>query len=289
MKFILILSFLTNLSVHSADRDIEFDYEECLKLEKKLEPLYTDKTSKKAFEEIKNRNPKLIVFGEHHYDHLFWKMSHVYDYFKLKVNPQNSCLFSEISQDTTEVEFNEVLQGMMNDIFYSRYRLGFGPLYNHILNQGDDVVLVDAPRDQIGFDQQNDTMATWLYRRDSFMISRIQKALNSKECEAGIYNVGAQHVYDHLETMDENGNIIVLPYDSFGARVKREIPNTIIIDKGVSSDLAKCSFLPGIKSFLAPINHPLVDELFEVKKYKSSGDYILFLLEQETLYSIEYN
>jgi hypothetical protein len=216
-------------------------------------------------------------------------MAHVYDYFKSKVNPTNNCLFSEISQDTTEVEFEEVLQGIMNDIFYSRYRLGFGPLYNHILNQGDDVVLVDAPRDQIIYDQQSDDMATWLYRRDTFMISRIQKALSSKECDAGIYNVGSQHIWDYLQAMDENGNIIVLPYDSFGSRVKREIPNTIVIDKGYNPELAKCSFLPGIKSFLAQIDHPLVDELFEVKKFKSSGDYILFLLEEETLFSIEYN
>lgn len=278
-SLVYIIIFLSDICAQN------FDYQSCLDLEKKFAKYPLQQISKSTLEELKNKNSQLFVIGESHYDHLFWKMGQVYDFFKKNLSNDINCLFSEISQDTKESEIQDVLDGIMNDIFFSRYRLGFGPLYRHIYDQGDDVILVDAPRDEIVF-REDENISTWLTRRDSFMITRINKALSSNQCTAGIYNIGYQHIRDRLVgDIDDSGNPIFIPYDSFGQRMKSTNVSTTIIDRGIlRRNLKECHWFAGVHSFIAPVNAPIVKDIFPgLSENKTSGDYVLFLNEIESM------
>lgn len=248
---------------------------DCVKVVSELDTVMNVETSLKSLEEIQNFDPDLVVIGEFHYDHLFWKMPHVYSYFK-SLLPRVNCLYSEISQDGTEQEILEMISGLQNDLFYTVRRLGFGPLYQSIYAQGDNVVLVDAPRTDNGF-RPEDTSSSWLTRRDSFMISRIDTAIRTQECSAGIYNVGAQHIWDSLGIEEE-------PYESFGTRVKESI-HTVIIDKAQTQELQQCEW-QGVRSFIAPATNPQVRKFFNLDASKSSADYVLYLRSIDIMHAL---
>lgn len=270
--FLLVLGLLVDLPYLYAEA-FEPD---CEKVKSQLDSVMSPQASQAVLEEIRSKNPQLIVLGEYHYDHLFWKMPHVYSYFK-KLVPKVNCLFSEISQDTTQQEIDEMMMGIKNDIFYSNRRLGFGPLYESIYRQGDGVVLVDAPREEIAFQPIEDTLSTWLTRRDSYMIERIREAFSSQECSAGIYNVGAQHIRNNLGSSEV--------YSSFGERIKKNVSNVIVIEKGVSEELEMCEW-QGTSSFIARTDNKQVREVFQLDQMGSSGDYILYLKSTEVMHAL---
>lgn len=274
-----LLTIATNISAQG------FGSQACLDLEAKFTKYPLQKITKTTLEELRNKKSQLFVIGESHYDNFFWKMNQVYDFFKKNINSDIDCLFSEISQDAMESEIQDVLDGIMNDVFYSRYRLAFGPLYQHVYDQGDKVVLVDAPRGEISFGEEDDA-STWLTRRDSFMITRIESSLQSGQCTSGIYNIGYQHIRDRLFSfVDDSGNPVVLPYDSFGQRIKNTDVDATVIDRGILPDEFKeCLWSRGIQSFIAPVNAPVIKEIFPVvEEDETSGDYILFLNDVESM------
>jgi hypothetical protein len=252
---------------------------QCEEIISKLAPVMTTATSTKALQAIKAADPSVVVLGEYHYDHLFWKMPHVYQYFK-KLMPKINCLYSEISQDATQEQIDEMIEGKTNEVFYSVRRLGFGPLYQSVYNLGDQVILVDAPKAEISYRPDNN-FSSWITRRDSFMISRIDTSLAQNECSAGIYNVGAQHIWDNL------GSDPSMVYESFGTRIKKN-RKAVVIDKGELGELSFCEHFQGMKSFIAPASNKVVRDVFKLDEKKSSADYVLYLKSSETLHALSY-
>ena len=248
----------------------------CEEIRNQLSTVMNTQSSIKTLEEIQKTDPNLIVLGEHHYDHLFWKMSHVYRYFKNLV-PDVNCLFSEISQDTTNSEIMEMIRGKKNEIFYSNRRLGFGPLYQSIYEIDDNVILVDAPRAVIEKTYDDDD-ASWLTRRDTYMINRIETAYNNLDCAGAIYNVGAQHLRNNLD--DDS-----LIYSSFGERVKKVIPKTIVIDRGDDNRFYNCVW--ELNSFIAPASNEQIRAFFKLDERESSADYILYLRSMDIMFALE--
>lgn len=261
----LLFVILLNLSVVA-------QADECADLSQRLGGSVNQSTTRAALDQISQA--RLTILAESHYQHYFWKMPHIYSFLKAR-NPSVNCLFSEISQDASDQQIQEVINGQMNEIFYTPRRLGFGPLYEYILDIGDGLVLVDAPIGELGI-KPPETEAEWLTRRDTWMLHRIDQAFASSECTGGVYNVGAAHTWDY----DQEG----ASYVSFGTRAKQNIVGTIVIEKIYDDRLNQCMW--DIPSFVAPASDPVIRGLFDLDTKKSSADYVLYLREIDIMHAL---
>jgi len=266
MKSILTL-ILSTIIILKATAEID-----CEKIKDQLAYAIAPTTTQNSLNELATIPHRLIILGERHYSHYFWKLPHIYKFLK-SINSNINCLYSEISADATDEQIKQVIAGKTNAVFFSKQRLGFGPLYESILSQGDNLVFVDEHIDNFE-PRENESDTDWLFRRDTKMLNRITESFKNNECTGGIYNIGNAHIHN-----------FDVAYNSFGARIKKQIPDSIVIEQAYTLvGTTECEL--EIPSFLVSAKDQAARKYFGLDDSGSTADYILYLRTIDTMFAL---
>lgn len=283
--FLIALPIRFALAQEAAEKfSIEVDVKKCQEYSRKLAPFTTAQANEKTLQEISAKKPKVILLGEDHFTHYFWKLPHIFEFLQERL-PQLNCLYTEISSDATDQEVAAVIAGKPTRAFTGQYRVGYGMIYEPLRARGVHIVPVDGKVQDMINGQKLGFMG-WIAQRDDAMVENIVNSLKSGKCSGGVFNVGGRHIMD----TDISGNA----YKSMATKLREKLgKDLLVIDQAYLENMseAHCSALPNNQALFTGFvarSREVPRGIFQGQDWDHAIDYVLFLHPWEGMNTLLY-